>query len=83
MIAIEEATGYKPEVRLVDLAEFASVSSFAEKYEKEVGRLDIIVANAAIIPEDKTKAARTADGWELTQVNSLYFQFLADDAVAT
>jgi len=69
MIAIEEETGYKCEVMTIDLASFASVSSFAEKFEQEVGRLDIFVSNAAIIPEDRSKATRTADGWEITQVH--------------
>lgn len=51
------------ELWLVDLSEFASVVSFADKFEKEGGPLDILVANAAILT---SKYSTTADGWEKT-----------------
>ncbi|KAF9522417.1 short-chain dehydrogenase [Crepidotus variabilis] len=58
------------EVWLIDLTDFASVSAFAERYETEGGRLDILVENAAIIPTAGQKM--TKDGWEPTlQTNNL------------
>lgn len=59
---IKEATGFKNvDLWLLDLAKFASVIAFADKFEQEGGRLDILVANAAIAV-DKYKL--TSDGWE-------------------
>ena len=58
---IEKQTGYKAGLMLVDLGDFASVGAFADKYEKEVGRLDLLVENAAVANNTLT---RTVDGWE-------------------
>ncbi|KAJ7089881.1 hypothetical protein B0H15DRAFT_939144 [Mycena belliarum] len=59
---LKAATGYaKAELRLIDLADFASVRSFADKFEKDGGRLDILVENAAV-SADTYEA--TKDGWE-------------------
>lgn len=42
--------GYKnAELWIVDLAEFASVRQFADKFEQDGGRLDYLIANAAVI----------------------------------
>ncbi|KAF8875612.1 hypothetical protein CPB85DRAFT_1235845 [Mucidula mucida] len=62
-------TGFKVELWLVDLASFASVSSFADKFDKDGGRLDILVMNAGLM--SPTYSA-TVDGWEAClQVNNL------------
>ncbi|KAJ7027177.1 hypothetical protein C8F04DRAFT_1399627 [Mycena alexandri] len=64
------ATGYsKAEVWIVNLADFASVTDFADKFDRDGGRLDIVVANAAL---GVLKYEATKDGWEASlQVNSL------------
>ncbi|KAJ3528349.1 hypothetical protein NMY22_g9456 [Coprinellus aureogranulatus] len=68
--SIKEATGFKNvELWLLDLANFSSIIAFADRFKNEGGRLDILVANAAIAV-DKYKL--TADGWEESlQVNDL------------
>ncbi|KAF7365359.1 hypothetical protein MVEN_00407900 [Mycena venus] len=59
---IQEETGCKTgEVWIVDLTEFASVQRFADKFAQDGGRLDILVANAAVI---LNKYEETKDGWE-------------------
>ena len=61
-IDIKVATGHKNvELRLVDFARFESVNEFCDKVEKEVPRLDILVANAGIL---KFGHDITSDGWE-------------------
>ncbi|KAK7048238.1 hypothetical protein R3P38DRAFT_3307133 [Favolaschia claudopus] len=49
------------EVWTIDLSDFGSVRRFADKWEQEGGRLDILVANAAVI---LPKYEATKDGWE-------------------
>jgi NAD(P)-dependent dehydrogenase (short-subunit alcohol dehydrogenase family) len=49
------------ELRLLDLASFASVTAFADKFEEDGGRLDILIANAAVAT---TVYRVTKDGWE-------------------
>ncbi|KAJ7613155.1 hypothetical protein FB45DRAFT_874676 [Roridomyces roridus] len=57
------------ELWLVDLADFASVKAFADRFDKDGGRLDILVANAGVNP---SKYEVTKDGWEAAlQVNDL------------
>lgn len=63
MAEIEAATGYKSELWLLDLAEFASVLEFVEKFEKDGGKIDILVANAGAVWSDYRE---TVDGWEQT-----------------
>ncbi|KAH7922271.1 NAD(P)-binding protein [Leucogyrophana mollusca] len=67
---VENETGYKhAELWLIDLANFASVKSFAERFGREEGRLDILVMNAGIL---MLEYEGTVDGWESTiQVNHL------------
>lgn len=67
---IEAETGYKnAELWLLDLANFNSVKEFADKFEKDGGRLDILLANAGV---NETKYFTTVDGWESTlQINDL------------
>ncbi|KAG6856450.1 hypothetical protein H0H87_004415 [Tephrocybe sp. NHM501043] len=73
---LQQETGYEgAELWIVDLSCFASVIAFADKFEKDGGRLDILVANAAIASVLYTP---TADDWELSlQVNCLSLFLLA------
>ncbi|KAJ7132349.1 hypothetical protein C8R44DRAFT_698800 [Mycena epipterygia] len=73
---LKAATGYaKAEVWLIDLADFESVKQFADKFEKDGGRLDILVENAATFA---TRYEPTKDGWESAlQVNCLSTPLLA------
>ncbi|KAJ7483266.1 hypothetical protein FB451DRAFT_960393, partial [Mycena latifolia] len=73
---IKAATGYeKAELWLIDLADFASVRHFADKFERDGGRLDILVENAAV---GKSGYEPTKDGWDISlQVNNLSPSLLA------
>ncbi|KAJ3498452.1 hypothetical protein NLG97_g1119 [Lecanicillium saksenae] len=63
------AQACKIEVRLIDLASFASVRQFAQGVTKDLDRIDIAVLNAGI---SKTELNITQDGWEENnQVNAL------------
>ena len=60
-------TGYESaELWLIDLARISSVVEFAERLEKEGGRIDILLLNAGIIPAPGQQL--TADGYEPTSV---------------
>lgn len=51
----------------VDLADFKSVSAFADRFEKEGGgRLDLLLLNAGVV---QNELVRTVDGWESTYVD--------------
>ncbi|KAG6872921.1 hypothetical protein C0995_005179 [Termitomyces sp. Mi166 len=65
---IQQETGYlTAELWIVDLSEFSSVVAFLDKFEKDGGRLDILLENASILPRTYTT---TSDGWETAlQVN--------------
>ncbi|KAJ7140846.1 short-chain dehydrogenase [Mycena epipterygia] len=65
---LKAETGYtKGELWILDLGDFASVTRFGNQWEKDGGRLDILVANAAM---ETRKYTTTKDGWETTvQVN--------------
>ncbi|KAG1847193.1 hypothetical protein DFJ58DRAFT_485539 [Suillus subalutaceus] len=67
---IEQETGYNGcELWIVDLAKFASVTAFADKFEKEGGDLHILVMNAAIaLPIYQP----TSDGWETVLVYLIF-----------
>jgi NAD(P)-dependent dehydrogenase (short-subunit alcohol dehydrogenase family) len=54
------------ELWIVDLADFESVKQFADKFEQDGGRLDILVENAAIVTD---KYEPTKDGWETAFVS--------------
>ncbi|KAF7360243.1 hypothetical protein MVEN_00753100 [Mycena venus] len=73
---LKAATGYtKAELWIVDLADFESVKQFATKFDRDGGRLDILVENAAI---GTFKYAPTKEGWESSlQVNSLSTSLVA------
>jgi len=48
---------------MIDLSEFSSVVAFADKFEKDGGRLDILVENAGCT---QLEYGTTQDGWETT-----------------
>ncbi|KAJ7502584.1 hypothetical protein B0H11DRAFT_2188382 [Mycena galericulata] len=74
---LHAATGYaKAELWIIDLADFESVKQFATKFERDGGRLDILVENAGIGMKFDFEA--TNDGWESSiQVNHLATSLLA------
>lgn len=64
---LEAKTGYKnTELWLVDLGDFSSVRAFADRFEKDGGRLDILVQNAGVASFDYES---TVDGYETTYVS--------------
>ncbi|KAJ6781872.1 hypothetical protein PWT90_06529 [Aphanocladium album] len=63
------------EVRLIDLASFASFKGFTETVSNELNRIDIALLNAGI---SKADLSITQDGWEENnQVNALAPTFVA------
>jgi NAD(P)-dependent dehydrogenase (short-subunit alcohol dehydrogenase family) len=71
--AIEKETGFtKLELSLLDLSRFASVISFAEKFEQDGGRLDLLVMNAGILTH---VYEATPDKWESKYVDLLVIKF--------
>jgi len=69
--SIVKSTGCKTvECWKLDQADFSSVSAFADRFESEIGTLDLLIANAGVsIPGEYRK---TVDGWEtVLQVNHL------------
>ncbi len=68
-VGLKKETDYqKAELWLVDLSRFSSVTAFANKYEADGGRLDILVLNAGVIPDWEYRT--TVDGWESSYVSS-------------
>ncbi|KAK0434634.1 hypothetical protein EV421DRAFT_1330211 [Armillaria borealis] len=66
----------KAELWLVDLSRFSSVTAFANKFEADGGRLDILVLNAGVIPDWEYRT--TVDGWESSlQINDIASPLLA------
>lgn len=68
-LVIKAATGCQTvECWMVDLADFKSISAFADRFEKEGGdRLDVLLSNAGIT---MMNFKSTVDGWESTCVFS-------------
>lgn len=63
---LQSSTGYdKAELWLVDLSRYPSVLEFANKFELDGGRLDILVENAAMVP---LTFRQTSDGYEESSV---------------
>ena len=61
-VAIQQETGFAAvEYWPLELTEFASVKAFADRFEKDGGDLDLLVANAAIATDD---FVLTSDGHE-------------------
>ncbi|KAF8159860.1 short-chain dehydrogenase [Crassisporium funariophilum] len=76
-LKIQEETGFEAELWIIDLSSFASVSNFVKIFEKDGGRLDILVQNAGVIPALKVDDL-TSDGYEPSfQVNNLSTSLLA------
>ncbi|KAJ7123560.1 hypothetical protein C8R44DRAFT_831249 [Mycena epipterygia] len=73
---LKAATGYaRAELWIIDLANFSSVKQFSDKFERDGGRLDILVENAAI---GSLKYEPITDGWETSlQVNCFSTSLLA------
>jgi retinol dehydrogenase 12 len=68
---LKEETGYESaELWVIDLARISSVVDFAERFEKEGGRLDILLLNAATAPFAGQQL--TADGYEPVSVIPSY-----------
>ncbi|KAK0457807.1 uncharacterized protein EV420DRAFT_479290 [Desarmillaria tabescens] len=74
---LKNETGYqKAELWLVDLSRFSSVTAFANRFEADGGRLDILVLNAGVIPTKEYLT--TPDGWESAlQINDIASPLLA------
>ena len=57
-----QATGFKnAELSLIDLAQFASVSTFADNFIRDNAQIDILVYNAAVLMHHYSPSK---DGWE-------------------
>jgi retinol dehydrogenase-12 len=68
---LKTETGYESaELWLIDLARISSVVDFAERFEKEGGRIDILLLNAATTPFAGQQL--TADGYEPVSVIRSY-----------
>ena len=65
LVAITKSTGcLTVECWTVDLANFKSISEFANRFDREGGgRLDILVENAGVL---QSEYIPTVDGWEST-----------------
>ncbi|KAK7014140.1 hypothetical protein VNI00_019378 [Paramarasmius palmivorus] len=75
---IKAETGYQAEVWDIDLSRFASVKAFVDKFEKECGRLDILVENAGMTGSPAEEYSVTEDGWvPVFQVNNIAPSLLA------
>ena len=68
---LKTETGYESaELWIIDLARISSVVDFAERFEKERGRIDILLLNAGIVPAPGQQL--TADGYEPVSVIRSY-----------
>jgi retinol dehydrogenase 12 len=68
---LKAETGYgSAELWIIDLARISSVVDFAERFEKDGGRIDILLLNAGITPVPGQQL--TADGYEPTSVIRYY-----------
>ena len=68
---MKSKTGYESaELWIIDLARISSVVDFAERFEKEGGRIDILLLNAGIV--DVAGQQLTADGYEPVSVIRSY-----------
>ena len=66
-----QATGFKnAELALVDLAQFTSISAFADTFVRDNAQIDILVYNAAVA---LLHYSSTKDGWEETWVPGVFF----------
>ena len=68
---LKAETGYESaELWIIDLARISSVVDFAERFEKDGGRIDILLLNAGIAPAAGQQL--TADGYEPVSVIRSY-----------
>ena len=68
---LKAETGYESaELWIIDLAQISSVVDFAERFEKDGGRIDILLLNAGIEPVAGQQL--TADEYEPTSVIRSY-----------
>ena len=73
--AIKKASGSdKVEAWVLELSDFASVTAFADRFDKDGGKLDYLIVNAAVALYDYTE---TKDGWE-----SQYVSFLPSNCIS-
>jgi NAD(P)-dependent dehydrogenase (short-subunit alcohol dehydrogenase family) len=64
ILAIKDSTGYQNvEIRIMEQGSFSSVVAFADKFEQEGRKIDILVANAGVA---HLQYSTTEDGWEST-----------------
>ncbi|KAL8951496.1 MAG: hypothetical protein Q9222_002523 [Ikaeria aurantiellina] len=72
--SVEESTGRKGvlEVWALDLTSYASVKAFAERASKELGRLDVLLANAGMM----TQQFEMAEEDEITITTNVTSTFL-------
>jgi NAD(P)-dependent dehydrogenase (short-subunit alcohol dehydrogenase family) len=68
---LKAETGYESvELWIIDLAQISSVVDFVKRFEKDGGRIDILLLNAGIIPAAGQQL--TADGYEPVSVIRSY-----------
>ncbi|THV05577.1 NAD(P)-binding protein [Dendrothele bispora CBS 962.96] len=74
---LRSSTGFsRIELWIVDLADFASVKKFADKFDQEGDRLDILIENAGMA--GNKDYVTTKDGWhDILQTNSIAPSLLA------
>lgn len=74
---IKSKTGFANiELWLLDLNSFASVKAFADRFDAEGGRLDILVENAGLWPS--ATYDKSDDGWVSMYVQGITSVFLVD-----
>ena len=61
------------EIEVCDLSDLSQVRQFAEAFQARGDRLDLLVHNAGVLPQERT---RTADGIELTFATNVLGPFL-------
>ena len=66
MTELKDETGFdRAEVGVLDLGSFESVKKFAQKIHEDNDRLDLLLENAGIAPEQYEV---TKDGWKTSYV---------------
>jgi NAD(P)-dependent dehydrogenase (short-subunit alcohol dehydrogenase family) len=66
ILAIKDSTGCQNiEIGIMEQGGFSSVVAFADKFEREGRKIDILVANAGV---SHSQYSTTEDGWEMTRV---------------
>lgn len=63
---VKQATGFQDvELRVVDLADFASIPPFVNGIVQDIGHVDLLILNAGV---NTGRHETTKDGWELVSV---------------